>query len=191
VITPIIPEPLRARHHPVRMISPGIAAPGPRPTYVADTTGYSGGTIVGTRHLVAGLTIACVALIAAGCSSGSSSSSSSSTTPKQKVCADKDALQSSAKHLVDPSVLSGGKSSINSALDDVNHDLDSLKTSAKASLQPQVDAVQSAVDQLKTAVQGFGSGSLASNISKATDAGSKVVSSAGKLASSLADQCPS
>ncbi|HEY3723995.1 MAG TPA: hypothetical protein VGN59_11630 [Acidimicrobiia bacterium] len=145
---------------------------------------------MGLKHLVAGVAIACVGLTFAGCSSDSGSTSSS-TTAKQAVCSDKDALQQSVKDLGDPSVVSGGKSSVTDALDKVQNNLDSLRKSAKANLQPQIDAVSSSVDRLKTVVKGFDSGSLSSNISKAGNAVSKVVSSSSDLASALADQCPS
>ncbi len=107
------------------------------------------------------------------------------------MCADTSALKDSVKALSDPDTLTGGKSTIKAALDQVQHDLDALRSSAKASLKPQVDAVKRAVDQLQTAVQGFGNGSFSSSIQKASDAISKVGSTSGDLASALADQCPS
>lgn len=144
---------------------------------------------MGLKHLAAGVAIACVGLTLAGCSSDSGSTSSS-TTAKQSVCSDKDALQQSVDDLGKPSVVSGGKSSVTAALDKVQDNLDALRKSAKASLQPQIDAVNASVDQLKTAVKNFGSGNLSSNISKAGDAISNVVKRSGDLASALADQCP-
>jgi len=148
---------------------------------------------VGLKQVVAGVAIASFGLTLAGCSSdsGSTSSTASSTTARQTVCADKDALQHSVDDLTAPGVVSGGKSSITDALDKVQDNLDALRKSAKASLQPQVDAVKSSVDQLKTAVKNFGSGDLSSNISKAGNAISKVVQTSGDLASALAQQCPS
>ena len=145
---------------------------------------------MGIKHLAAGVAIASLGLTLAGCSSDSGSTSST-TTAEQTVCSDKDALQQSVDDLTAPSVVSGGKSSITDALDKVQNNLDALRKSAKASLQPQVDAVKSSVDQLKTAVKNFGSGNLSSNISKAGNAISKVVQTSGDLASALANECPS
>jgi hypothetical protein len=144
---------------------------------------------VALKQIIAATALACLTLTVVGCGSSSGSSSSTTTTPKQAVCADKDKLQSSVSDLTDPSVLTGGKSSITKALDKVQKNLDALRSSAKSNLQPKVDDVKTAVDQLQTAVQGFGNGSLASNLSKAGDAISKVGTSAGDLVSALNAQC--
>lgn len=142
------------------------------------------------KQIIAGTALACLAFTVVGCSSSSGpKSSSSTTTAKQAVCKDRDKLESSVKDLSDPTVLTGGKSSITKALDKVQKNLDSLKSSGKTNLQPKVDDVKSALDQLQTAVQGFGNGSLSSNLSKAGDAISKVGTSAGDLLSSLNSQC--
>jgi hypothetical protein len=142
---------------------------------------------VALKQIIAATVLAVVAFTTVGCGSSSSSSSSTTTTPKQAVCADKDNLESSVKHLASPTVLTGGKSSITKALKQVQKNLTALRSSAKASLQPQIDDVKKAVDQLQTAVQG--NGSISSTISKAGDAISKIGTSAGDLFSSLDDQC--
>ena len=144
------------------------------------------------KQIVAGTALACLAFTVVGCGSSSSSkSSSTTTTPKQAVCADKTALQNSIKDLADPSVLTGGKSSINSALKKVKKNLTALKSSAKANLQPKIDEVNSALTQLQNVVKNFGNGSISDSLSKAGDAISKVGTSAGDLYTGLNSECPS
>ena len=140
------------------------------------------------KQIIAGTAVACLAFAAVGCGSSSGSkSSSTTTTAKQAVCADKDKLQSSVKDLTDPNVLTGGKSSITKALDQVQKNLTALRSSVSADLQPKVDDVKHALDQLQTALQG--NGSISSTISKAGDAISKVGTTTGSLISSLDAEC--
>ncbi len=95
------------------------------------------------KQIIAGTAVACLAFAAVGCGSSSGSkSSSTTTTAKQAVCADKDKLQSSVKDLTDPNVLTGGKSSITKALDQVQKNLTALRSSVSADLQPKVDDVK-------------------------------------------------
>ena len=143
------------------------------------------------KRIIAVTSFACIALVLVGCSSDSKSSSSTTTTPKQAVCADKSALQSSVKDLTNPSTLTGGKSSFTSALDQVQSDLDALAKSAKADVQPQVDDLKNAVNDLKSTVKDFGNGSLSDNLQKTGEAITKVGSTAGALYDSLSSQCPS
>ena len=108
---------------------------------------------------------------------GSSSSSSGTTTTTVSVCGAKTDLQASLRALVDPSTLSGGKSGITKATDAVKQDLDALGGAVKSELQPDVDAVKSSLDDLKTALGKLGSGSAGSGISAVGDAISKVSTS--------------
>jgi tetrahydromethanopterin S-methyltransferase subunit F len=148
--------------------------------------------IVKLKGFIACTAVACLGIGIAGCSSDSkSSSSTTTTTAKDAVCSDKSALESSVKALVNPSTLSGGKSSITSAIDKVKKDLDALGASVKADLKPQVDAVKSAVDDVKTDVGNFGNGSLSENLSTTGTAIAKVGSTAADLESSLSSKCPS
>ena len=102
------------------------------------------------RSIIAATAVLGFAFVVAGCGSDSDSSSSTTTTPKEAVCADKDELKKSVQSLTDSDTLSGGKSSIESALKKVQKNLDALKSSAKADLQPKVDAVKTSLDQLQT-----------------------------------------
>ena len=142
------------------------------------------------KILVAAAVIATLAL--AGCSSSSKSSSSTTTTTtttsttttsssssnsstsiasgKASVCAARANLDQSVTALASPSLLTGGKSAIQSALDTVKTNLDAVASSAQATYKPQVDAVKSALDELQTTVSNFGSGSTVQNLQAAGSA---------------------
>ncbi len=131
--------------------------------------------------------VAPVALIACGSdsksSASSSSSGSSSGTNKDAVCTARDNLQQSVTDLADPSLLTGGKSGIDSAVNKVQDNFDALESAAKSDYKPQVDAVNSSFDQLKTAVGNVGNGKLSDNLQQISDA----ISDVGKATSSLYD----
>lgn len=136
----------------------------------------------------------------AGC--GSSSKSSSSTNPTtttttassgssaagtSPVCQAYGNLQSSVSQLTDPSTLSGGKSSIQSALDSVKQTLGDLKTTVSSGDKPKVDALQSSIDDLQKAINDLdgvsGAGAVAS-------AAADVGQSAQTLFDALKAGCP-
>ena len=81
----------------------------------------------------------------------------SSAAPSSDVCADRNELASSVEALQDVDVAAEGTNGVEAAIADVKDDLDALRTSAGAELQPQVEAVQDAVDTLETAVDDFDS----------------------------------
>jgi archaellin len=141
--------------------------------------------------------VAPVALIACGSdskssssgSSSGSSSSSSSGTSKDAVCTARDNLQQSVTDLADPTVLTGGKSGIDSAVNKVQDNLDALESAAKSDYKPQVDAVNSSFDQLKTAVNNVGNGKLSDNLQQISDAISKIGTSTSSLYDALKTKC--
>jgi hypothetical protein len=143
------------------------------------------------KAALTGVALVGLSLAATGCSSDSkSSSTTTTTTAKDAACADKTALEGSVKTLTNPSTLSGGKSAITDAVDQVKNDLDALGSSVEDSLQPQVDDMKSAVDDVESAVQSLGSDPSAEGLQEAGDAIAKVGTSAGKLESSLTTRCP-
>jgi hypothetical protein len=80
-----------------------------------------------------------------------SSATGSSTAPSGDVCADRDALRTSVDALTNLDVVAEGTNGVTAAVSDVKDDLAALRSSAGADLQPQVQAVQDAVDELETA----------------------------------------
>jgi hypothetical protein len=140
------------------------------------------------KSLTAGLAIvlAPLALVACGSSSMSSGSSGSSS---DSVCAARDDLEQSVRHLADPDVLTGGKQGIDDAINDVQDNVDALEAAAKSDLRPQVDAVKTSFDELKTAVGNVGDGKLSDNLQQIGDAITKVGDSTSTLYDSLQSRC--
>ena len=78
--------------------------------------------------------------VLAGCSSDDDSSSTSTTkaaTSKDAVCSARTKLENNLKSLEDPSLLTEGKSGIQSALDSLEKDLDNLQTRPRPTTSPR------------------------------------------------------
>ncbi len=126
--------------------------------------------------------IVVVALAVAGCSSSSKTSSSSASTTattatsttggtptsypagKEQVCQARDQLKTSVGALTTPSLLTQGTTAIKAAVDKVQTDLGTVKTAAGQDYQPEVNAVQTSLQQLQTAVGNLGSGNTVDNL---------------------------
>lgn len=67
-------------------------------------------------------------------------------------CADRDALRDSIGALADVDVVADGTNGLTAAIDDVSDDLAAVRESAGDDMQPEVDAVRSALDDVQTAV---------------------------------------
>jgi hypothetical protein len=140
---------------------------------------------------------ACALVAVAGCSSSAkpNSSSSSGTTTvasgKQPVCAARTNLKESVAALATPSLLTGGKAAIQSALSTVKDNLAAVASSADAAYQPQVDAVQSAVNDFTMALSEFGNGDVTQNVQALGTAITNVGSTSDALVTKLQASCPS
>jgi hypothetical protein len=134
-------------------------------------------------------------------SSSSSSSSSSSTSPgngspsstypagKQQVCQARDQLKASVKALATPALLVQGTDAIKAAVDKVRSDLQAVKAAAKTDYTPEVDALQTSLQDLQTSLGNLGNGSGTRNLQAvATDIGN-VGTSAQALFSKLDASC--
>jgi len=144
------------------------------------------------KPMIACIVIAVVAPAAlAACGSGSKSSTSSSTSGsgKDAVCTARDDLKQSMTDLADPSLLTGGKSGIESAVNKVQGNVDALESAAKSDYKPQVDAVKSSFDEVKTAVADLGNGQLGDNLQQIGDAINKLGTSLSSLYDTLAAKC--
>ena len=102
------------------------------------------------------------------------------------ACAAKDALGESITDLQDMD-LSGGAAGIQDALGDVKDDLAELRSSVSDELQPDVQAVEQAVQDLETALGDIGSGGLG----EAVSAVSELASAGGSLIHTLEEGCGS
>ncbi len=131
--------------------------------------------------------------VLAGCSSDDSSSTSTtnSATNKDAVCSARTKLKNNLKSLEDPSLLTEGKSGIQSSLDSVEQDVNNLTDAAKSDYKPQVDAVKSAIDDLKSAIKDVGSGSLTDSIQAIGKAVTRVGSTTETLLNQVKADCPS
>jgi len=69
-------------------------------------------------------------------------------------CADRDALQSSIDSLTDVDVVAEGTNGLEAAVDAVSDDLAAVQESAGDDIQPEVDAVRTALDDVQVAVTG-------------------------------------
>jgi hypothetical protein len=127
----------------------------------------------------------------AGCGSDSDSSSSTTTTPQDAVCKDKDALEQSIRDLTNLDLATAGKDKIESDAKDVQKNLDALGESAKQSIQPQVDALKSAVQDLEDAVKSFGNQSISQSLQDTGAAISKVGSAGADLGTAINTECKS
>jgi len=67
-------------------------------------------------------------------------------------CADRDALRSSIEALTDVDVVAEGTNGLEAPVDAVKQDLSAVQESAGDDIQPEVDAVRSALDDVETAV---------------------------------------
>lgn len=144
------------------------------------------------RSFVAAIAFGAIAV--AGCSSTSSPSATSETTAasaKQAVCTARTNLKASVTALASPALLTGGKAGIQAALDTVKTNLDAVASSAKSDYKPQVDAVQSAVNDLQTALGHLGSGSATSNLEAIGTAIASVGTTGAAFVSMLKAECPS
>jgi hypothetical protein len=93
---------------------------------------------------------------------------SSSGDDQSSFCEDREELQSSFQDLRDVNVADDGIEALDAAIDDVAADLSTLRASA-TELQPQVDGVEAALEDLQTAVEA------------ATTPGEKVIAAVDRL----------
>jgi hypothetical protein len=141
------------------------------------------------RRSVTGTAVVLLVLGLAACGSDSDSGSSTTTTPQEAVCADKEALEQSVRDLGNIDLSESDESTLEDQANKIGDELDALGNSVKANLEPEVEALKSAVKDLETALKSFGDQSITTSITEAGDAISKVGSASSDLASKLDAQC--
>ncbi len=120
-----------------------------------------------------------------------SSSSSSSATATPSVCDQKDAVQQSLTDLANTDVVNTGTDGLTAAIDNVKTDLDQLKTSAQADLQPQIDSLENAASDAKDTLSNLGNdASVNQKIDAVQQAITGVVSASNDLVDNLQSKCP-
>jgi hypothetical protein len=90
--------------------------------------------------------------------------------------------------LKQPSTYTGGKSSAQTALDNVKTSLEKVKSTLKSGDKPKVDALQSSITELKTAIDHM---SGLSGISDVVSAGKNVATNAQAVLDAAEAGCPS
>jgi hypothetical protein len=101
-------------------------------------------------------------------SASRSSGPSGSASPE--LCAERDALKQSIQNLTNVNVVRDGTSGLQAALTDVRNQLQSLRTSARGELQPQVQDFDEALSNLDTAIRNVTANGLDPVVTAARDA---------------------
>jgi hypothetical protein len=147
--------------------------------------------VTGGRRLA--LAVACsaaAAVVVAGCGSSSTPSSSSTGTSgpaasgTSAVCTQAGQLQASVRQLTSLNVVQQGTNGVKAAANNVQAQFDALKQTASSQYQSQVDALQSALSNLKNA------GSQSNPVTAAADAVGQVGTAANALFDAISSSCP-
>ena len=125
----------------------------------------------------------------AAASAAATSGSASDAAGKEQVCAARDELKTSVAALTNASLLTGGTSGIQAAVEQVQTDLTAVKTAGKQTYATEVDAMQAAVDGLKTAAGDLGSGNAIDNLPSVGTAIAATGVAANDLFTKLAAAC--
>ena len=129
---------------------------------------------------------------ASSASSTSSASSASATAypaGKEEICAARDQLQVSLAALISPAVLAGGGTAIEGAIEKVKTDLSGVTAAGKQAYAPQVDALQSALEDVQSAVSNLGNGNGTAGGGSLAPAVTATQTAATDLFSKLAADC--
>lgn len=122
-----------------------------------------------------------VALACGDDSTSSTTTAATTTTPaastnpgpvgsaSAELCSARDELRASISDLSNVDVVKNGTSAITSALDEIKQNLADVRSAAGSDVQPQIDALQSAVDQLQAALGGSGAGRIPAVVSAVRD----------------------
>ena len=97
-------------------------------------------------------------------SAAQGSAASSYPAGKEEVCQARDQLSASINRLTDPALLTGGTAGIQTAVVGVQSSLTALVAAGKDDYGPQLDALQTALDQVQTAVGDVGNGNAATGL---------------------------
>ena len=117
-------------------------------------------------------------------SSGTSTSGPSGATASAALCSARDSLKTSIQNLGNADVVKNGTSGLQDALTNVKNNLQAVKSAAGSDLQPQVNALQTSLDQLSTAISNASSVGVAgvvTAVKNVATAGTDLVTSLDKL----------
>jgi hypothetical protein len=118
----------------------------------------------------------------------SGSSTSESVASNAQLCSARDALKQSVQDLGNVNVIKNGTSGLDAAVNKVRDNLQAVKSASHGQLQPQVTAVQNALDQLGKSISNLGSGG---SITDVVNAARSVGQAGTNLADALSNlKCP-
>ncbi len=119
----------------------------------------------------------------------SATAASGATAGNEQLCQSRDQLKASITALTNPALLTGGADGIKTALAQVQTDLQSLVASGQQDYQPQIDALQSSLKSVETAVGQLGNGGGAENLLAVGSAVTATGSAATELFTALTAAC--
>jgi capsule polysaccharide export protein KpsE/RkpR len=96
--------------------------------------------------------------------STTASSTTASITSNAELCSARASLKSSLEDLANVDVVKNGTSSVDAALTKVRDDLKAVRSAAQGQLNPQVDGLQNAIDQLGKSISNLTSGGGISDV---------------------------
>jgi len=138
-----------------------------------------------------GAAIIAVSVLTACSSSAKSNTAAQSpttTTTSSPVCQSVNNLRSSLSALTNTSTYTGGKSSVQTALNNVKTSLDNVKSTLSSGDKPKVDALQSSITDFQRAIDNMDG---LSGINDVISAGKNVATSAQGVLDALKAGCPS
>ena len=132
-----------------------------------------------------------LAVLAAGCSSSttSSSASSASSGAKPAYCAAGQQLKTSVQDLGKANVASGGISSVQAALKNVDANAQKFDSQAKDAFPSQTTAFRSALTGLQTSLKTLAGQLSTTNVKAVAAQGAKLKTAAGNLQSAWSAKC--
>jgi hypothetical protein len=128
------------------------------------------------------LAVLAIAMLIGACGDDDDSSATT-TAPEDAVCDDAQALTASVDDLKEVDLVAEGTDGASAAITAVKDDLSAFSESAGDEVQPQVQAVEDAIDELETAVENLDSDPAGTALQAVSD----VASSAGTLIATLDD----
>jgi hypothetical protein len=137
------------------------------------------------RPVVRFASVVALALVTAGalvaCGDDDSSSDTTTTTAEEALCADREQLTTAMQGLTDLDVVASGTDGLQAAVTEVKDSLTALKESASANFQPEVEAVESSIQGLETALGDGSVSGIASAVAEVATTGSARLQSLGSV----------
>lgn len=147
----------------------------------------SGAAVVGV-----GVALALVLSVTLGaCSSSGSSSTTATTTPAEQLCTAWSGVVDAFNAYRQVDVINGGLNSVRNYVDDLGASIQTLQSAASATVQPQVEALRSALTHLAdTLGTNTSTTKVSTNLSEIRTAVSDVNNAWNDLVSALRTECP-